>query len=282
MSSLAKTPSIAVCHGTGPSLALGLGSPRARYITAPLVALAALAGCNAVTDQQMTLLADGQRAYAQGQYTLAVRQLTRFVNDVPSRGETAQALYVRALSHTKLQHRGPAYTDLQRALDLPANNETQWRVHALLGSLYFDDGHWETAHRHYAAAAAGMPAAPPLDMVLYRHGQCLERLGRWSEARSAFNRAARQFPNTECGRLARRRLELQASCFAIQCGSFGDQANAGKLAARLQASGLSAWVRQDPGRGRFVVLVGRYPTYADAKQALGQVRGQVSDAVIWP
>jgi tetratricopeptide (TPR) repeat protein len=257
-------------------------SPR-RVLTllAPVLVLAA-AGCNAISSEQMSLLAEGHQAYAQGQNAVAVRQLSRFVSEVPERAETAQALYIRALCNTKLQRRGAAYADLQKALELPADEDTQWHVAATLASLYFDDGHWEAARRYYAGAAARMPAAPPLDMVHLRHGQCLERLGRWSEAQAAFTQAARQFPNTACGRLARRRLELRANCFAIQCGSFADQANAAKLAARLQAGGLAAWVRRDPSGGRCVALVGHYPTYADAQRALDQVRGQVRDAVIWP
>ncbi len=257
---------------------------RAPFLSSPLLAslLALAGGCAPVSNQQLSLLDEGQRAYQSGQYATAVERLSRFIREVPDRSETAQALYIRGMSNAKLEHRPQAYVDLRASLAKSPDEDTRWRAGVVLGTMYFEDGQWDAARRIYASTAARMPAKPPLDFVEFRTGQCLERLGRWQESRTLFEDLVRRFPDGQYSASARRRLELSPKNFAVQCGAFSDQKNAAALLRNLQRAGLPAYTRSDPGAGRVLVLVGRYATFAEAQRGLGQIRTQVPQALIWP
>jgi cell division protein FtsN len=84
--------------------------------------------------------------------------------------------------------------------------------------------------------------------------------------------------------LARRRVALSVDYFSIQCGVYSRTENADSQAADLTRRGMPATVRREvrDGQSVFVVLTGRFSSYADALRALAGVRKTVPDAVIWP
>jgi tetratricopeptide (TPR) repeat protein len=246
--------------------------------------LLALCGCNTLSDQQRLCLTSGEQAFQAKQYDAARQRLTQFLNEVHDRPEVARALYVRGMASAVSGHRADAYTDLQRAARETNDPQLTWQPHVVLGVLYFEDEHWLAAAQVLTQAMARMPSAPPLDAVLFRLAMCYERLGRWDDALPPCRRIVSELPHSPYADDATRRLQLRATCFAVQCGVFTRAENASALVARLGQVGFKPYVRQEPRGGNTyqVVLEGRFSSYAQALQALAHVKGYVPEAVLWP
>lgn len=250
------------------------------------ISLAVFAGCEGgLTRDQKEFLWNGEDAYARKQYATAITSLSQFVSMVPDRPETAKAYYVRGLSYAQIAKRTEAFNDLRRVLQVEkADPDLIWRSYVTLGTLAYEDGEWDTAYNTLNAAAQRMPNMEPRDVVLFRMGVSLERLGRWAESKAVFEDLVRSFPNSNQATASRRRLELDASNFAVQVGLFQEQRNAEIHAANLQKQNLAAYIRRElrENRAVFVVLIGKYSTYAETVRALGDIKSKVPDAVIWP
>ncbi|MFN0135207.1 MAG: tetratricopeptide repeat protein [Phycisphaerae bacterium] len=257
-----------------------------RSLIALCSALATLVGCESgLTRDQQEFLWNGEDAYARKQYATAITTLTEFLSMAPDRPEAAKAYYVRGLSYAQIAKRTEAFNDLRRVLEVPkADPDLMWRSYVTLGTLLYEDGEWDTAYNTLNAAARRMPNMEPRDVVLFRMGVSLERLGRWAEAKAAFEELTRTFPNSNQAVAARRRIDLDATHFAVQVGVFQEQRNAEIHAANLRKQNLSPYLRRElrDNRPVFVVLLGKYGSYAEATRALGETRGKVRDAVIWP
>jgi tetratricopeptide (TPR) repeat protein len=245
-----------------------------------------LGGCaNRLTEQQQMWLSQGQAFYERNDYGRAIEQCNRFLSEVTEGPEVAQALYIRGLSNAQAGHRPQAYADLRRCAATPTESDVAWRAYVVLGTLHFEDEQWSLAAESLRAAADRMPAQPPKDAILFRLGLCHERLGQWQVALRSYDELARTFTSGTYAQAARRRLELRANHFAVQCGAFREKSNAENLQADLNNKALDAYV-QGETRGHtamYVVLVGRYASYDDARAQLAMIQEQfVSDALLWP
>ena len=243
-----------------------------------------LCGCNALNAQQRANLDSGEQAFRSRQYDVARERLTQFLTEVRDRPEVPRALYVRGMAAALSGHRPDAYADLQRAARESKDPQTTWQPYVMLGVLFFEDENWLAAAQALSEAAARMPAAPPLDAVWFRLALCYERLGRWEDALTPCRRIAAEFPRGPYGDDAVRRLQLRATCFAVQCGVFSRAENADSLVARLGRAGFKPYVRQEPRDGSVyhIVMEGRFPSYGQALKALAHVKGYVPEAVLWP
>lgn len=243
-----------------------------------------LIGCQGLTGQQRLWLADGERAYQQQRYQRAIWHLTRFVDNAPDLPEIGRALYVRGLAYARSDQRLAARSDLARCVTSAEDPDVQWRAYTVLGTLDFEDRQWANAARSYAAAARVAPKKPPTDIILYRLGLCLERCGRWNAVREPYERIVSEFPTGGAGRDARRRLQIKADYFAVQCGVFAGLKNAENLVTDLGRQSLRARIRREPRNGVFmhVVLVGQYTNYEQALHELARIKGYVPKAVLWP
>ncbi len=261
-----------------------LGSMRNRVKLAALLWTGLMvAGCG-LTERQRTLLLDGERAFRDRRYPLAVEQLTAFLGEAESRPEAARALYVRGMALALSEQRTRAYADLQHAAADRRDPQIASRARGMLGVLHFEDGHWEEAAREIASATSALPSEPPVDALLFRLGVCRERLGQWGNVQPSYRRIVTEFPSGPYGALASRRLELNADHYSVQCGVFSRPNGASALVEKLRTSGFSASVRREARSGavQHVVVVGRYATYAEAINALARVKGIVPEAVLWP
>jgi tetratricopeptide (TPR) repeat protein len=241
-------------------------------------------GCEQPGRQPEQWIRQAELDYAAGKHTSAITQLSRVLRESDGPQLKNRALYTRALAHAKEGQRQLAYADLKDAVRAADVRDVTWRAFVMLGTLYFEDERWESAQVAYAAAAERMPAAPPKDEVLFRLGQSYERLGRWSQARAPYQQIVSDFGRSRFRDDAQRRLAINASHFAIQCGAFATASSADTLARQLQGRGLAAYTRREPRGGRTlnVVLVGRYGTYDEVWRALPGVRQYIPSAIIWP
>lgn len=250
--------------------------------------LAGLAGCaGGLTAEQRAWLSEGTDAYHEGRYASAVARLSRFLEQVPDRPETARALYIRGLAYAKQGRRSEAYRDLHACVQRADAGEVAWKAYVTLGVLYFEDERWPQARESFHAAITRMPATAPADRrawVLYQLGICYERCGQWPQSWRTFERIVRELGDTPQADDARRRVRLRADHYAIQCGSFSQRSNAESLVRQLELRRLRAYIRPDPRpRGtRYLVLVGRYTTYEQARAALPRIRELVPEAFVWP
>lgn len=249
-----------------------------------VVGLACLVGCQGLNERQKAWLNEGEQAYREKQYKVAVERLSLLIDDLKNSPEAARACYIRGMAYAQSGQRARAYADLDRAAREARDADLAWRAEAALGVLYFEDERWADAARILARATDKMPTAPPLDALLYRLGLCHERTGRWAEAQLAYRRLVDALPDGPYGEPARRRLDLKADHFAIQCDVLSQPQVAQRRVAELKSKGLSAYARPEVRKGKtyHVVLVGQYGRYADAKAALARVRGYVPQAVLWP
>lgn len=254
--------------------------------------LAMLSGCAGLSPQQLQLLMEGREAYDNEQFATAAAKLSELLEQTrpqlqqekPPR-ELAQALYLRGSSYARLGRRTQAMLDLRRCVELDSDADSTWRSLVVIGTLHFEDGRWDDAQRVLGQAAERMPAGPAMQVVLYRQAVSLERIGRWADARRVFQTLVDRFP--AAGGLidaARRRLELNAGGYAIQCGVFAQPQNADNLLADLRRKGWDTRIRKETREGRTlsVVLVGHYPTYEEALRQLEAVRKIQPQAVLWP
>ena len=222
--------------------------------------------------------------FKSGRYDDAIGRMTRLIELSKHKPTVARAYYTRALAYAKSNQRPAAYSDLKQAVKTVDEPDITWRAFATLGTLYFEDQRYDSAETALAAAVKRMKAPDPIDEVLFKLGQCYERLGRWKDAREPYERLAREFPSSRFRDDARRRLAINATHFAIQCGVFSTRPAADRKAQELRSKGLDAYVRNEPrgGRQMNVVLVGRYASYADMWREIGKVRSYVPSAVLWP
>lgn len=256
-----------------------------RIATGSLAAALLLAGCaGPLPAEQERLLRSAEDSFARQRYPEAIEQATRFLGQVRDRPEAGRARYVRAMSLAKAGRRSEAYDDIRAAISTQDDPEVVWRSYIVLGTLQFEDENWEGAARSMSAALARMPRSESADDALFRLGICYERCGRWSDARAQFEELLRRHPGSRLARDARRRVALNARFFAVQCGAFAGNQNAEALANSLARRGLDAYVRREPrDTGMlYVVMVGRYATYAEAERMLGTIRAVSPGAVLWP
>jgi tetratricopeptide (TPR) repeat protein len=188
------------------------------------------------------------------------------------------------MSYARSDQRAAARSDLVRCIENAEDQDIQWRAYTVLGTLDFEDRQWARAARSYAAAARTAPKKPPTGILLYRLGLCLERCGRWKAAREPYERIVSEFPTGGAGHDARRRLQINADYFAVQCGVFASLKNAQNLVTDLERQGLRARIRREPRNDvlMHVVLVGQYTDYDQALHELARIKGYIPNAVLWP
>ena len=230
-------------------------------------------------------LVQGQECYERNDYTHAIQQLNYFLTEVNEGPEVAQALYIRGMSNAQAGQRPQAYADLRRCAAVQTDTDVAWRAYFVLGTLHFEDEQWNLAAESLRAAADRMAAEPPKDYALFRLGLCYERSGQWQAALDVYADLVGIFSSGAYVQAAQRRLGLRANHFAVQCGAFRQKSNAENFRGELRTKALDAYIREET-RGRtamYVVLVGRYASYDDARAQLVMIKEHfVSDALPWP
>lgn len=242
-----------------------------------------LSACNEPDARIAAQLAAGEQAYRNKQYPSAVRSLSAVADQSKNAKQVGRALYVRGMVRAATNDRLKAYSDLGRAAEI-GGPDIAWRARSVLGVMQFEDQSWSGAARTLQAAIDDAPDAPPKDALLYRLGLCRERCGAWNDALDAFAQIARKFPSGVYAPLAKRRLTLRPTNFAVQCGVFAQPASADRMIADLRRSGFEAYARREERGGQTirVVLVGRFNRYDDAIQMLRRAKAYVNEAVLWP
>jgi len=241
-------------------------------------------GCTQLSPQARQSLIDADGLYRSAKYAAAQQALDRWLAENDAAPESAEAYYLRGLSQIKLKNRPAGQADLEHARQKARRPDLKSHASATLGCMAFEDGRYDQAAALLNEAVAGLPARPPLDVVLFRLGTSQQRTGQWAASRKSFSRVASAVPQSPLILPARRKLNWPHEHFAVQCGAFKTAGNATRAVADLRAKGFDASHRVDrrTGGGLYRVYVGQYTTWDQATRAMASVRATGRDAMIVP
>ena len=142
----------------------------------------------------------GSRAFADGFYDAALRELGRFLELAPSDPRRGDALLLRGKAAFALERYGDALAAFQAAESAPPGpgaaaspGEAQfWQAECLFRLKRYDE-----ASQRYAAFLQAHPRAPYAEAALYGRAQTALELGRSEDALQSTSQLARDYPQSE-------------------------------------------------------------------------------------
>lgn len=229
-------------------------------------------------------LVEANRAYQANDCNAATVKVDDIVRQYPEAAESAEAYYLRSLCRIGQQRTGEAWRDLDKCLQLSKRADLTARASGTLGGLQQDAGQLEAAVRSFEEALRVLPEIPPTDQIRYRYAMCLQRLGRWEDAQSAFASVIQQYPGSPCAEDARRRFSWKRKFFSVQCGAFVQDGQAAEMVHKLRGSLPEVWKEPEPrfGRPLYVVYAGKYSTFTQAQEGLQLARRLTPGAFVVP
>jgi tetratricopeptide (TPR) repeat protein len=213
----------------------------------------------------------------------AVADMDAFLRENPRSPRADQALYLRGLARFNLNQYESAKADLLQAISTTKNPELRGKAALAQGDLSFHTGDTTLAENMYRLATTWLP--PKSDLMAqacYRLGEVLQHEGQWRAADQQFHKAIYYFPGTESARHAA--LAINANAWTVQAGSFARKSAADAGATRFTAKNLpakSVAVLVDSA-ARYVIQIGRYDRFEDAKAMLPKVQTIQKDAFVSP
>ncbi len=242
------------------------------------------AGCAELPASARQTLTDARQDYASHDYRSARVKLDGIIAAYPSRPETANAFYLRALCRVGQSNKAAAGEDIQRCISVSSDRKLTAKAHAMAAALLFEAGNTDAATSHYEQALKALPDEPNNDLVHYRYGLCLQRRGSWKNAKVQFATVFQRYPDGPLADHAKRLFDWPHPYFSIQCDSFRDRRKANARAHALNQVGLRARVEARPlaGETLYAVLVGQYRTYDEAQSGLLRVTRHADGAFVIP
>ncbi len=237
-------------------------------------------GCAQLPADGIAQIRQADQAYKAANYTESARHATAVIGAYPDHPATAEAYYIRGLTHLKRGDRVAARRDLDAAAKRGDRRDLNVKVQAQLGHLYFDEDRYQRALGHYRLSArAGWD-----EIVCYRLAIASQRSGRFAEGRRALKRLVNSSPSGRYADSALQKLRWKHDYFSVQCGVFSNSERAYSAAAALQANGATIAVVRDVSadEARYVVLAGKYRDYPSAVSALKRFKSEVPDAFLVP
>jgi tetratricopeptide (TPR) repeat protein len=121
------------------------------------------------------------------------------------------------------------------------------------------------------------------DYCLYRLAAARQRNGEWSAGRSDYELLLRDHPKSQLTARVEQRLRYPDQAYHLQVGAFGDEESAGVLRGLVQSKGVNAKVVRTGGPEPYLVWVGTYMRYDEAREARGDVQQMCGrEAVLVP
>lgn len=243
-----------------------------------------VSGCTELPGSAVKELDDAAAEYRAQRYDAALSRLDKILHDYPEQKGCEEAYYLRALCRVGQSNKTGAMSDALACIKYSQQQILTAKAHALAGALLYETGRTSDALPHLAAALRARPDAPAADLVRYQYALCLQRQGRWREAKAEFTAVSGRYPQSTVAEFSRRARDWPHEFFSIQCGAHRDQAAAAKLKETLTKAGLSARIetRQVSGEQLYLVYVGQYAGYEQAQAAVAGVQRKVSGAMVVP
>jgi tetratricopeptide (TPR) repeat protein len=226
-----------------------------------------LAGCNMASRQDQDALAGGFTAFTQKHYEQSATAANTYITKFPDDPHVDEAYYLRGQSRAATGDAPGAAQDLNMAIAKTKRADLKAKAYRALGDMSFNAQRFEQAIDYYNQALNNYPAQQADPQVYYRLGAALQDLGRWTESKPNFQRAAALTTDTNLKNRAL--IRASATAFNLQFGAYTVRANADNEARRLAGLGIRAVVVPDMGVTSlvFTVRAGSFPDYAHADAA---------------
>ncbi len=241
-------------------------------------------GCNEPTPEALKQVKEAERDFRSHNVKSAEQKLNKFLSDYPKSADSAEAYYLRALCGAEQSNKVRAEADARACLNLAKDATLRANAHATIGTLMFEANRSKEAIEHYEAALKNLPEKPPVDLIRFRYATCLQREGRWKEAKDQFAIVIQKYPSSGLATMAKLQFDWPHAAYSIQCGAFRERSGASSLESKLKSSGHRAFTetRSRSGEVLYTVYVGSYPKYEQARDALGAVQRSSPGAIIVP
>lgn len=247
-------------------------------------ALTFLSGCTSLPPDAVQRIEQARRHYQGEQYTDAERLVNLVIDGYPETKGVGAAYYLRGMCNYLKKRAPQARSDFEKALQTSSDSEVIAKSHAQLGHIAFQADDYRRAIGHYVETVKSGGEMSFMDQVYYRYGDCLQKAGKWQAARQVFPKVWKLFPRSRFVPFARRKFAWARNSFSIQCAAFDRSDLAHDFANDLRRRSFDAAtdVNLRGERAKHVVLIGRYPTFRDARGDLARVRQIAADAFIVP
>jgi len=230
------------------------------------------------------LLYDIRVKFLQEQY----QDVIRMGNDISmkrvNKKEFHRVFYYIALSHLKEHHVRAARRYFDVLIKEGKRVSFLDEVYLKHAESFALEGMYEKAYAHYSAFVKKYPDNSFLPTVFYQMGIALQKMGRFSEARSYLEKIHRLYPNSFEARLLDNTDMLSINSFTVQVGSFHDYENAQHMVNDLQKNDYESTVlvtRKDSAP-LYRVRVGSFSARKDAEDFEQKLQDEGFDTLIYP
>lgn len=235
----------------------------------PLLLLAA--GCVPTrTTKNSRNLEEAERKFVMGEFVRASTLYRLHLEWYPREPERAEILVRIGRCEMGAGNPGAALEAFAKAQATAPRAQVRWEISYRRGIAYRMKGDARSSLEAFKKAEKGSTslrdgAGVTRDELNYEIAMALFHAGRWEEGRKRMRLVSPRGPYAE---KVPSRLDLDA--FTVQVGVFADEANAGKLAAKLGAT-----VRPLPmDKPMFLVTVGSFRRYEDARREVERLKLQ--------
>jgi tetratricopeptide (TPR) repeat protein len=250
-------------------------------------------GCGQTSAQGVKLLDQAYASYQNQDDQSVIRDMNEFIEHDSRSSRIDEAFYLRGLAKQRSKDPAGAKSDLTEAASRTKRLKAQ--AHLALGDLAWDADDMGEAEAMFSKSLTEMAnpedaQATSPDKLLadrshaeYRLGCVFQRQSRWLEADEKFDRVIYEDKDSRLARQASLRVHCRA--WTVRACTLLRNDGAPHAIAILKAQGLTdAYVQptQIDGKLKYVVQVGRYPTYDQANAILHKVREIYGDANLFP
>jgi len=251
------------------------------------IILGMAAGCATQKDPTVRQpLTDGEREFAAHNYDQAIADANRAIAS-QNVDVLAEAYYLRASSEEQRPKQSPAEStadlvlarkDYESAIGQHPGKPVDSRARGGLGNVEFFLEDYPDALENWSSAYNELDNPEWKQWILYRMGECQQRLGRFEDADRTFGEVMREYPGTEVAGFAQSRRGVHG--FYVRLGAFSQPDDAEKAREAIIAAGAVPVRMND--KGLIVIRTREVSSYSEAMTLKTSLSVRYPDAQIMP
>ncbi len=195
----------------------------------------------------------------------------------------AEYLYLSGLGYLKSSKYDEARKQWDEILRHYPRSSEREKTEIRIGDSYFMEERIEEALKYYLSVYKKNRKSPSRSYLLYRLGECYQKIGNNKESQWYFDQMVNQYPNSTETRWVKSQLKGD-SFFTVQVGAFSSSKNAYRMERLLRKRGFRCYVveLQENGESFYRVRVGRVTTHEEAERLEAQLREHGFATKIFP
>lgn len=250
---------------------------RVAFLALVAGALAALAGCAGGGEHRSDrpdhpLLVRAEQAYLAGDRDQALASYRGYTTGFAHGPWASDAYYFQGVILLEKGDAANAEAAFRECLRAARNRYVEAQARIGLGDCFFVADRFDDAIAAYTRALDARSPDARLDYCLYRLAAARQRRGEWSSGRTCYEMLIRDYPRSLLTPRARQRLEFPDQAYHIQVGAFADEESARNLCGYVESKGVNAKVVRTAGEAPYLVWVGTYLSYQDARVAMAEIQ----------